>query len=49
MSSKKPKCLYCKCKRVVIKCEDGGYLCQLCFNAWRDGQENPDMGYVDVK
>jgi hypothetical protein len=48
MSNKKSVCLYCKCKRVVVKCDDGNFMCQLCFNAWVDGQEYPDMGFEDV-
>jgi transposase-like protein len=46
----KNTCIFCKSKNVVaILPTDSSYLCQTCFNAWRDGQEHPIEEFFDAK
>jgi hypothetical protein len=45
----KPKeCHYCKSEDVAVQREDGKYLCQSHYNAWRDGQGDPFMCAEDI-
>lgn len=42
------KCYYCKSKDIIVKRDDKAYLCQFCYNAWRDGQGDPEMDFEDI-
>ena len=45
---KEHTCYYCDSNEVIVKRKDGAYLCQTCYNAWRDGQGYPEEDFVDL-